>query len=172
MERQTLFALLTAVAAIGTAPAGCASGGRDGGAAPAPTADDRIEMSRGPCFGACPMYRVIIGGDGRVRFEGDRFVDSTGVHRTTVPAAEVAALFAYANSIGFFALPSDITPANEAVCGGYWTDMPSAEVTIEWAVRAHTVSDYHGCPKAPESLRRLEQRIDAVAGTSRWIGGP
>ncbi|HUF12622.1 MAG TPA: hypothetical protein VMN78_05965 [Longimicrobiales bacterium] len=50
--------------------------------------------------------------------------------------------------------------------------MPSAEITIRRAGRAHTVNHYHGCPKAPESLTRFEERIDAVLGVERWVGGP
>ena len=150
---------------------GCASGGSTGAPGPpAPTADDRLEMSRGPCFGACPIYRVRVTGDGRVSWTGERFVQATGAKSATIPIADVAALFAYADSVGFFGMPADITPANESACGGAWTDMPDAVVTIEWAGRAHTVRHYHGCPKAPEALTRLEERIDAVLRTSAWIG--
>src|SRR5688572_6950095 len=82
--------------------------------APAPAASDQISMTRGPCFGACPMYTVTVWGDGRVQFVGERFVEETGDHSKTVDAAHVAALFAYADSIGFFDMPQQVTPANEA----------------------------------------------------------
>lgn len=135
-----------------------------------PTASDHISMTRGPCFGACPIYTVTVWGDGRVRFEGDRFVAQTGEHTKTVDPEAVAALFAAADSLGFHRLPGDITPANEQVCGASWTDMPSAETTIIRAGRGiHTVNHYHGCPKAPEALTAFENRIDAVAGTAEWI---
>lgn len=137
---------------------------------PAPTASDHISMTRGPCFGACPMYTVTVWGDGRVRFEGAQFVAQRGEHTRTIDPAAAAALFAAADSIDFFRLPANITPANERVCGGAWTDMPSAEITIIWAGRVHTVSHYHGCPEAPARLTAFENRIDAVAGVAEWIG--
>ena len=137
---------------------------------PAPTGTDSISMTRGPCFGACPMYTVTVYGDGRVVFQGDRFVAETGEHTKTIDAADAAALFAAADSIDFYRLPADITPANQQACGASWTDMPGAEVTLRWNARMHTVNHYHGCPKAPERLTRFENRIDAVAGTAEWIG--
>ncbi|HEX6587589.1 MAG TPA: DUF6438 domain-containing protein [Longimicrobiales bacterium] len=136
---------------------------------PAPTASDSISMTRGPCFGACPMYTVTVYGDGRVVFRGDRFVAETGERTKTIGAAEAAALFAAADSIDFHRLPADITPANQDACGASWTDMPSAEVTVRWNARMHTVNHYHGCPKAPERLTQFENRIDAVAGIAPWI---
>ena len=165
--RQIRITRLAAIALVGL-HAACA--GANAPDRPTPTAADQLSMTRGPCFGACPMYTVTVWGDGRVRFVGDRFVQQTGEHEATVDPAAVAALFAHADSIGFFDLPQNITPANEAACGSSWTDMPSAEITIIWADRDQTLHHYHGCPKAPESLTAFEARIDEVAGTARWIG--
>lgn len=140
-------------------------------ARPTPTADDSIELARGPCFGACPVYTVTIYGDGRVVFRGERFVTQSGEHTRTIDAAAAAALFAEADSIGFFRMPAAITPANAQACGASWTDMPSADITVWWAGRQHEVAHYHGCPKAPPELTAFENRIDAVAGTAQWTGG-
>lgn len=107
----------------------CACGGTPPSPPPDPGPGDRIEMSRGPCFGACPVYTVTVRADGRVRFEGLEFVKVTGVREARGAATDVAGLFALGDSIGFFDLPSDITPSNEAACGDAWTDMPDAEVT-------------------------------------------
>ncbi len=138
--------------------------------APAPTASDQIALTRGPCFGACPMYTVTVHGDGRVQFVGNRFVEKTGEHTKTIDVARVAELFAYADSIGFFDMPQQVTPANEAACGRYHTDAPSADITMIWGSRDQTVSHYHGCNKAPAGLHAFQDRIDAVLGTAEWIG--
>lgn len=147
-----------------------ACAGNSESARPAPTERDSISMTRGPCFGACPMYEVTVYGDGRVVFRGDRFVAQSGEHTRTIDPTEAAALFAAADSIGFFDLPMAITPANPEACGGSWTDMPSADITVWWAGLHHEVAHYHGCPKAPASLTAFENRIDSVAGTAAWIG--
>ena len=154
---------------LGLLLASC-SGNAEPARAPAPTASDQISMTRGPCFGACPMYTVTVTGDGRVVYEGDRFVAVTGERTKTVDPAIVAALFAQADSIRFFDLPADITPGNVAACGNAPTDMPGAEIAILWADRDHTVRHYHGCPKAPEGLTAFENRIDAALGLGEWVG--
>ena len=116
------------------------------------------------------MYLVRVSGDGRVYFEGDRFLEHTGERSKTIDPRAAAELFALADSIGFFELPSDITPANQPACGDAWTDMPDAEISIQWGNRDHTVRHYHGCPKAPEALTAFERRIDEVLGVREWIG--
>lgn len=136
------------------------------------TAQDRIDMSRGPCFGTCPIYTLAVGGDGSVRFVGERWVEATGERLVEIDPADAARLFAWADSIDFFGFPADITPSNEAACGGAATDMPSVELTIVRPGRVHTVHHYHGCLKPRESLTRFEERIDEVAGVARWVGAP
>ena len=148
--------------------AACSSSGEP--ERPAPSASDQIELTRGPCFGACPMYTVTAWGDGRVRFVGNQFVEQTGEHTKTIDPARVAELFAHADSIGFFDMPQQVTPANDAACGQYHTDAPSADISMIRGSRDQTVSHYHGCIKAPEGLRGFQERIDAVLGTAEWIG--
>jgi len=116
------------------------------------------------------MYTVTAWGDGRVRFVGNRFVEATGEHTRTIDPARIAELFAHADSIGFFDMPQQVTPANEAACGQYHTDAPSADITMIRGSRDHTVSHYHGCNDAPAGLRAFQDRIDRVLGTAEWIG--
>ena len=148
--------------------AACSSTAESERSAPSPS--DQIELTRGPCFGACPMYTVTVWGDGRVRFVGNQFVEKTGEHSKTLDAARVAGLFALADSIRFFEMPAQVTPANEPACGQYHTDAPSADITMIRGSRDHTVSHYHGCNEAPAGLRAFQDRIDAVLGTAEWIG--
>ena len=116
------------------------------------------------------MYEVTVWGDGRVRFVGNQFVEKTGEHSKTIDVRRAAELFARADSIGFFEMPQQVTPANESACGQYHTDAPSAEIEMFWRDRDQTVSHYHGCSKAPAGLRAFQDRIDAVLGTAEWIG--
>ena len=162
-------ARISSIAVLGLLLTAC-SPNAGSGDSPAPTATDQISMTRGPCFGACPMYTVTVRGDGHVHFAGDRFVEKTGEHTATIDPERAAELFAEAERMGFFALPEDITPGNPSACGQAPTDMPGAEITIIRGDRDRTVRHYHGCPKAPAALTAFEELIDDVAGTERWIG--
>jgi hypothetical protein len=47
------------------------------------------------------------------------------------------------------------------------TDLPSVELTHE----GRTLRHYHGDASAPEALTKLEDDLDALIGTQRWIKG-
>jgi hypothetical protein len=66
---------------------------------------DSIELTRTPCFGPCPVYRVTVERNGEATFRAMRFVDSPGgVRRGTlvmnqqVPAQSMRALIAAVES--------------------------------------------------------------------------
>jgi len=51
------------------------------------------------------------------------------------------------------------------------TDMPSATITYrapDGGMRK--IEHYHGCEKAPDWLYSVENEIDAILETDRWIG--
>jgi hypothetical protein len=58
-------------------------------------------------------------------------------------------------------------------CGQYATDSPTVITSASAGGRTKTIRHDYGCQAAPRELGRLEQLIDEVAGTSRWVGrGP
>lgn len=132
--------------------------------APAPSNDGpvRITLQRGVCFGFCPDYTVSITGDGQVTYEGRRFVNVTGTQTATIPAADVRALLARFDAIGFECLNDEYL--------AHVSDLPSYTVTLERNGRTKRVVDYGG-PGAgmPESVRQLQDEIDRVANTARWV---
>lgn len=137
--------------------------------ASAVSTDARITMARGPCYGTCPVYSVAITADGTVTFSGERHVDSTGTrtHRIEAPAA--AALMQNLATDGFFEL-ADRYAYKDASCGLYHTDAPTVTLSLLLNGRTKTVQHDQGCRDAPESLNRMQARIDSVAGVARWIG--
>jgi hypothetical protein len=129
---------------------------------PSVSSNVEIRLVRGVCFGFCPAYTVTISGAGEVRYEGRSFVNVTGVQTATVPREDVARLVARFDEIGFDQL-RDAYRANV-------TDLPTYEVSITRNGHTKTVVDYGG-PGAgmPRSVRELQDEIDRVAGTARWV---
>ena len=128
----------------------------------------RITMERGPCFGACPTYRVTIDGDGLVRFEPLGRMrgspDSTRVAPET--ALRLAERF---ERDGFFALADRYehgTPGSDR----FRTDQPSAVLRVERGGGVKEVRHSHGCDDAPPVLSALEAAVDSAAGVARWTG--
>lgn len=123
-----------------------------------------IVLSRSVCFGFCPDYTVRISGEGEVVYDGRAFVNVRGEARARIAPAEVAALLARFDAIGFERL-RDHYHANV-------TDMPTFTLTLTRNGHSKRVIDYAGTLAGmPESVRALQDEIDRVAGTARWVLG-
>lgn len=148
-----LFAACTETPAGGTGT----SGGAD-----TPRAIS-ISLTRTPCFGICPSYRVTLKGDGKVRYEGDCFVDVKGVKDYAVDAAEVEKLARAFEAADFFSLRDEYR--------GEITDNPTQILSVTIGDRTKTVTDYAGrLAGMPESVTELESEVDRVANTAPLVG--
>lgn len=129
----------------------------------------KIDLSRGPCFGTCPVYTVSIDGLGNVVFDGD--VPSVAppaygmvhrIYRSKISETSVHELFTAFQKAQFFWLYS------EYVTGA--TDLPTYKVSIAFDGHKKEVLDYMGrAVGMPKEVSGLEIMIDHIAGTSRWL---
>ena len=111
------------------------------------------------------MYVVTATSQGAITFEGERFVGHTGSHRGTADANTVAKLRGAIAASDFFALA-------DCYCERKVTDMPSVIVTVEMGGQKKTVKHYTGDRSAPAQLIALQEQIDLLAGSKRWIDDP
>lgn len=121
-----------------------------------------VSMTRTPCFGLCPSYTVTINGDGKVAFEGRDHTAVKGPAEGVISAKNLRALAAAIEKASFFELKDEYSEMRI-------TDQITVITKVEWDGRRKTVTHYHGDTSAPPRLRALEDRIDQLAGTSRWI---
>ena len=130
---------------------------------------DSITLERTACFGTCPIYDVTIAADGTVSFQGQRFTrlqSATG----RISRRAFRKLVREFERIKYFSLPDDFTPGTKN-CPNMITDMPSANTSIYLKGKSKAVSHYHGCGNSGvlAKLTALENKIDQVAGTQKWI---
>jgi Domain of unknown function (DUF6438)/Ankyrin repeats (3 copies) len=126
-----------------------------------------IKLERTSCYGPCPIYMVSIDGNGKVTYEGRKFVRVEGRQSDNIPAGRVAALVSTVNRIRFFELNDEyrfIRNADGTTTSV--TDLPTTFVTVTQGGRTKRIEDYVG---APEPLHQLEKEIDEAARTKRWI---
>jgi hypothetical protein len=101
-----------------------------------------IIYETGPCFGACPVYRLVINSGGDGTFEGRRFTAVTGVRGFRFTPAQYRA---FAREL------APLRPARGSVryagdrCRSMATDMPSAEVTWRDRRGPQSLYFYYGC---------------------------
>ena len=136
---------------------------------PAPDYSDLvITLERTACFGACPVYKLTIYGDGRVVYEGQQFVAVTGQQTATLTAEQVQELVNEIEKANYFALKDDYT--------ALVTDMPSVITSVTLNGKAKTINHYGYCgadfDEAPKELCDLELQIDAVTNSAQWVGQP
>lgn len=157
---------LSVLALLGLALAACAptaapAPGENPGPIP-PAANVTITLARGVCFGFCPDYTVSITGEGAVMYTGRRFVNVIGEQHATIELAQVQALLAEFDRVNFMSL-RDSYRANI-------TDLPTYTVSLTRNGQTKTVVDYGGLSAGmPESVRHLQDEIDRVANTGRWV---
>jgi Domain of unknown function (DUF6438) len=158
--KASVFAFLGLLLAA-CAPTVVPAPGQNPGPIP-PPADATITLTRGVCFGFCPDYTVTINGEGAVTYTGRRFVNVTGEQHATIERAQVQALLAEFDRVNFMSL-QDSYRANV-------TDLPTYRVSLTRNGQTKTVVDYGGLSAGmPEGVRHLQDEIDRVANTGRWV---
>jgi hypothetical protein len=127
---------------------------------PAPPPSSRLlaELSRGGCYGTCPIYTVTVYDDGRVEYKGERDVEVIGARADRLDDATLAALRGAFDGADFEKLSDFVR--NDC------TDLP----TVEIRYGDKTVHHYHGDRSAPEALWKLEQKLDELVKSARWVG--
>uniref|UniRef100_UPI0035CC196A DUF6438 domain-containing protein n=1 Tax=uncultured Sphingomonas sp. TaxID=158754 RepID=UPI0035CC196A len=143
--------------------------------------DFEITLHRSACFGSCPDYRVTVHGDGLVEFDtGDNHFRGTaaqvhleyngnnvllpGHHTARVDPMAVARLLDQFRAAHFYGLKK------EYAYGA--TDASTQVLTVRVGKASKSLTDYIGTMAGmPQAVRELEEAVDAVAGTGRWVDG-
>lgn len=145
--------------------------------APIEKTDVVVTLERTACLGFCPDYKVTIQGDGRVQFTTDTAPDSShrpisrwhgvllpGTHEAKVAPDAVAALVRQFEAADFWHLKH--TYRRKSI------DDPTYIVSLRVGERTKTVVDHAGTEVGmPQTVSDLENTIDRIAGTDRWIRG-
>lgn len=137
---------------------------------PVSSAFDTASLARTPCFGRCPVYSVTVHADGRVSYQGERWVTSTGEHTGQADPRELEKLHALLRA-KTLPLLADYRPGRPACGTPVATDLPGADITIEQGGETRTLHYYQGCRNVPDWLTELAAQIDRAAVSSRWVEG-
>ena len=124
----------------------------------------RITLERTSCFGTCPAYHVEISGDGSVAYQGRGYVVVTGEHHDHISKESIAQILDAFRKADYFSL------RDKYICGV--TDNPTTTTSISFDGQQKSVIDYVGEEIGmPHAVVEVEETIDRVAGTARWVSG-
>lgn len=118
-----------------------------------------ITLERTVCFGSCPDYTLTIYGNGTLIYEGRNFVAVTGRQTSNISQEHIQELARAFYAIGYFSLKNEYSAPV--------TDLPTTTTSIAIDGRYKKIVNYYG---APEQLIELENMIDDIAGSERWVG--
>ena len=118
-----------------------------------------ITLERTACYGFCPAYKLTIYGDGKIVYDGKYFVKTKGVQNSQIPTDKVKGLVDEFYKIDYFSLQDKYyAPV---------TDLPTTTTAITIDGKTKKVVNYYG---APEKLSELENIIDEITNSKKWIG--
>jgi hypothetical protein len=129
-----------------------------------------ITLRRTACLGSCPVYSLEIYEDGFIRYVGTEFVQYTGERRAAIPRQAVENLIASFLRANYFALRNNYETYRAR--DGRLSDISDGSTrytSLRVGTRRKSIRDY---AFAPKRLMDLEDEIDRVANTERWIGSP
>ena len=129
-----------------------------------------ITLERTACYGTCPIYKLIIKADGSILFEGERFTKTKGKAEGEISKEKVRKLIEEFKKVDYFNL-------NGKYDCYQMTDNPSAVTSIQINGKKKSIDHYHGCgdgndkfEKELSKLTELENNIDEIVGTQKWVG--
>ena len=121
--------------------------------------DTVLVFQRTPCYGTCPVYTATIFRNGKVSYQGERFVPVLGQHALSLDQPTVAAMLDEARRINFNGLAHSYH-ANVS-------DQPATVITTYLpGQKRYQVTAEHGA--APQPLQGyidyLADKLDPLAG--------
>ncbi len=130
--------------------------------------DLTITIERTTCYGTCPAYKITIKGDGSVDYLGKDFVRVKGTVHSSVDPSEIEQLAKAFLDAKYFDL-RDTYRSFKGPDGVEHTepgDLPTTYTSIRLNGRYKRIENHIGAPKV---LSALEDQIDEVVCSKRWI---
>ncbi|MDQ6788891.1 MAG: DUF6438 domain-containing protein [Acidobacteriota bacterium] len=132
-----------------------------------------ITLERTNCYGSCPAYKLSVKSDGTASFEGLDFTKIKGKAEDKISVEKVNQLVKAFENSDYFNLNGKYDTQN---CY-QWTDAPSATTSIQINGKIKSIVHYQGCREGSDDfkkelskLTKLENKIDEIVETKRWIG--
>ncbi len=138
--------------------------------------DLSLTMERSQCLGNCPVYRLKVLQSGQVTFEKFGIAEdfsttrSKGKIESNLSKEKINQLIAEIDKTDYFSMKDDYTDLGEA--GNCATDNPTVTLSIKLRGQAKKTIHDLGCMETTdvEKLKSLEDKIDEIVGTKKWIG--
>jgi hypothetical protein len=140
-----------------------------------------LSMKRSHCYGTCPVYELNIQSDGKVLFNGIDYTETKGKVLSNLSGEKMKLLVSEIEEANFFSY-EDSYDKDSSSCPLIATDNPTVTLSVKLNGKEKNITHYLGCRSEvnpsrgrsasifPQQLYDLENKIDEIVETKRWIG--
>ena len=136
----------------------------------------QITLARSVCYGTCASYEVTVSSDGKILYNGKKFVKISGQIEDKVTGEQLRQLQDEIKKAKYFSLRTSYADEKDG-CMVMGSDSPWVETSVQINTRKRTIRHYLGCYSGSKKfdaelarLLQLERRIDQIINIERWIG--
>lgn len=132
-----------------------------------------ITLERTACYGICAVYKITVKADGSVTFEGINNTQTKGKVEDKIGENKVKELIKEFENADYSNLKDKY---DYETCPIAATDSPTVITSLQMDGKTKTVSHYLGCLEKdqrtpfPPKLTEMENNLDRIIETKRWIG--
>jgi len=121
-----------------------------------------IKLKRDICYGSCPIYSVTICKNADVIYDGEDYVATKGIVKSHIDQDKIDELVERFKRANYQTLKDDYLNATI-------TDQPTYYLSIMIDDKEKNISHNVGDPTTPKVVSDLEDLVDNIADTNRWI---
>ena len=121
-----------------------------------------MSLERGSCFGTCPVYSIKIYKNGWGIYEGKKHVSTKGRRQFRLNDEKLNKLISEFEKINYFSL-------NDSYQNNNVTDHSTIITYINLNGKQKKITHYLGDETAPKELIELENKIDEIVGSDKWV---
>jgi len=121
-----------------------------------------VKLKRDICYGSCPIYSVTICKNGDVIYDGEDYVATKGIAKSHIEQDKVDDLVKTFKKANYQTLKANYLNATI-------TDQPTYYLSIMIDNQRKDISHNVGDPTTPKVVSDLEDLIDSITDTNRWI---
>lgn len=120
-----------------------------------------VSYGRGPCYGTCPDYDVVLHVNGTMKYQGNQCVQARGLCTATLSAAQMDRVIALLREAHLAGNVEDFQPITDLPRNGMWVGPPAADppAIVSWNAYGNRYD-------------QLLAALDRLLGLHRWVGDP
>ncbi len=138
-----------------------------------------LTLKKSDCGGYCSVYNTSIQPNGNILFEGIFMTKIKGKIESSLNETKMSQLINEIVKADFFSLKDSYTPESKN-CPWFMLEAPTIILSVNLNGKEKTITHYLGCGEQnksktalknfPKQLDNLENKIDEIVETKRWIG--